>query len=162
MFISISGSANSVEIHQEIVSFNRKQSGAFYGRRCAGKLNQKAAYLNLDSGVSASAKKTALEKRTTQMKRKKTSRPSSRMLARIVLPRICSPLEWRDSLKIRNTRTRRMTRNAASDVASTTTRRHGIGVTQCSGNDLSGHARSAVRSGPQLRVKISTISTVAG
>lgn len=51
------------------------------------------------------------------MKRKKMRRPSSRMEARSVWPRICRPLECRDSLKMRKTRTSRMTRRMAKDMA---------------------------------------------
>lgn len=66
---------------------------------------------------SASAKYTALEKRTTPMRRKKMSSPNSLMEAFRVCPNICSPLECLDSLKTRNTLTRRMTRRMAKDMA---------------------------------------------
>ena len=39
------------------------------------------------------------------------------MEALSVRPKICSPLEWRESLNIRNTLTNRMTRKIASDMA---------------------------------------------
>lgn len=45
------------------------------------------------------------------------SNPSSLMEAFKVRPRICSPLEWRDNLNIRNTRTNLMTRSMAKDIA---------------------------------------------
>lgn len=51
------------------------------------------------------------------MKRKNINRPSSRIEALSVRPRICRPLEWRDSLKIRNTRTRRITLSIARLMA---------------------------------------------
>ena len=53
----------------------------------------------------------------TPMKRKKMSSPSSLILALRVWPRICKPLEWRESLKILNTLTNLMTLRMASEVA---------------------------------------------
>lgn len=49
--------------------------------------------------------------------RKNIKSPSSRIEAFKVLPNICKPLECRDSLKILNTRTRRMTRSIARLMA---------------------------------------------
>lgn len=51
------------------------------------------------------------------MKRKNIKSPSSLIDAFSVLPKICKPLEWRDSLNIRNTRTRRITRSMARLIA---------------------------------------------
>lgn len=51
------------------------------------------------------------------MNKKNMSRPSSRIEALSVRPRICKPLEWRDSLKILKTRTSRMTRRMARLMA---------------------------------------------
>lgn len=51
------------------------------------------------------------------MNRKNISSPSSRIDAFSVRPKICNPLEWRDNLKIRKTRTRRITRSMARLMA---------------------------------------------
>lgn len=51
------------------------------------------------------------------MNKKKMSNPSSRMEAFKVRPRICSPLECRDNLNIRNTRTNLITLRIARDMA---------------------------------------------
>lgn len=51
------------------------------------------------------------------MNKKNMSKPNSRIDALSVRPRICSPFECRDSLNIRNTRTKRITRRMASDMA---------------------------------------------
>ncbi len=51
------------------------------------------------------------------MNKKKISSPSSRIDAFKVLPKICSPLECRDNLNIRKTRTNLITLSMASDIA---------------------------------------------
>lgn len=51
------------------------------------------------------------------MNKKNIKSPSSRIEALSVRPRICKPLEWRDSLKILKTRTSRMTRRMARLMA---------------------------------------------
>ena len=66
-------------------------------------------------------------RRLLPMNRKKIKSPSSRMEALSVRPRICSPLEWRDNLNIRNTLTSRMTRKMASDMAWLLLRSCGVG-----------------------------------
>lgn len=48
---------------------------------------------------------------------KKASKASSRTEAFNVLPKIWRPLECRDNLNIRNTRTKRITRKIANDIA---------------------------------------------
>lgn len=49
--------------------------------------------------------------------KKNINKPSSRMEAFNVRPKICKPFECRDNLNIRNTRTNRITRNIAKDIA---------------------------------------------
>lgn len=71
---------------------------------------------NLLFDVPCSAKKTALLKRITPMKRKRKSCPSSFDDTTKVFPRICRPFECLDSLKTRRTRTSLMTRSAAREV----------------------------------------------
>ena len=71
---------------------------------------------NSEPLVSISTKYTADEKRITPIKRKKISRPNSRIDALRVCPRICKPFECRESLKIRKTRTRRITLRMANDI----------------------------------------------
>lgn len=51
------------------------------------------------------------------MNRKNISKPNSRIDAFNVRPRICNPFECLDNLNIRNTRTKRITRNIAKDIA---------------------------------------------
>ena len=51
------------------------------------------------------------------MNRKNMSKPNSRIDAFKVLPKICNPFECLDNLNIRNTRTKRITRNIAKDIA---------------------------------------------
>ncbi len=51
------------------------------------------------------------------MNRKNMSSPNSLIDALSVRPRICSPLECLDNLKIRNTLTKRMTLSIAKDMA---------------------------------------------
>lgn len=51
------------------------------------------------------------------MNKKNMSNPSSRMEAFRVRPRIWRPLEWRDNLNIRNTRTNLITLSMAKDIA---------------------------------------------
>lgn len=48
---------------------------------------------------------------------KKASRPNSRTDAFSVRPKICKPFECLDSLNIRKTRTKRMIRRMAKDIA---------------------------------------------
>lgn len=55
--------------------------------------------------------------RNLPMNKKNMSNPSSLMEAFKVRPRICSPLECRDNLNIRNTRTNLMTLRIAKDMA---------------------------------------------
>lgn len=45
------------------------------------------------------------------------SNPNSRIEALSVRPKICKPFECLDNLKIRNTRTKRITRSIAKDIA---------------------------------------------
>jgi hypothetical protein len=45
------------------------------------------------------------------------SKPNSRIEAFSVRPNICNPFECLDNLNIRNTRTKRITRNIAKDIA---------------------------------------------
>lgn len=51
------------------------------------------------------------------MNRKNISKPNSRIDAFNVLPKICKPFECLDNLNIRNTRTKRITRKIAKDIA---------------------------------------------
>lgn len=51
------------------------------------------------------------------MNRKNMSKPNSRIDALSVRPKICNPFECLDNLNIRNTRTKRITRNIAKDIA---------------------------------------------
>ena len=51
------------------------------------------------------------------MNRKNISKPNSRIDAFNVLPNICNPFECLDNLNIRNTRTKRITRSIAKDIA---------------------------------------------
>ena len=52
----------------------------------------------------------------TPIARKNTRRQSSRQLAFKVWPKICSPYEWRDNLRILMTRINRTTRNITIDL----------------------------------------------
>lgn len=45
------------------------------------------------------------------------SKPNSRIDAFSVRPKICNPFECLDNLNIRNTRTKRITRSIAKDIA---------------------------------------------
>lgn len=56
-------------------------------------------------------------KNHSPMNRKNMSKPNSRIDAFKVLPNICNPFECLDNLNIRNTRTKRITRNIAKDIA---------------------------------------------
>lgn len=49
--------------------------------------------------------------------KKNISKPNSRIEAFRVRPNICKPFECLDNLNIRNTRTNRITRNIAKDIA---------------------------------------------
>lgn len=49
--------------------------------------------------------------------KKNISKPNSRIEAFRVRPKICKPFECLDNLNIRNTRTNRITRNIAKDIA---------------------------------------------
>lgn len=51
------------------------------------------------------------------MNKKNINKPNSRIEAFSVRPKICKPFECRDNLNIRNTRTNRITRNIAKDIA---------------------------------------------
>lgn len=51
------------------------------------------------------------------MNKKNISKPNSRIDAFNVLPKICKPFECRDNLNIRKTRTKRITRRMAKDIA---------------------------------------------
>lgn len=51
------------------------------------------------------------------MNKKNISKPNSRIDAFNVLPKICKPFECLDNLNIRNTRTKRITRRMAKDIA---------------------------------------------
>lgn len=51
------------------------------------------------------------------MNKKNISKPSSRIEALSVRPKICKPFECLDNLNIRNTRTNRITRKIAKDIA---------------------------------------------
>ena len=51
------------------------------------------------------------------MNKKNISKPNSRIDAFNVLPKICKPFECLDNLNIRNTRTKRITRSIAKDIA---------------------------------------------
>lgn len=51
------------------------------------------------------------------MNKKNISKPNSRIDAFNVLPKICNPFECLDNLNIRNTRTKRITRSIAKDIA---------------------------------------------
>lgn len=56
-------------------------------------------------------------KSDSPMNRKNMSKPNSRIDALSVRPKICNPFECLDNLNIRNTRTKRITRNIAKDIA---------------------------------------------
>lgn len=49
--------------------------------------------------------------------KKKINSPNSRIDAFNVLPKICKPFECLDNLNIRKTRTKRITRSIAKDIA---------------------------------------------
>lgn len=51
------------------------------------------------------------------MNKKNISKPNSRIDAFNVLPKICKPFECLDNLNIRKTRTKRITRRMAKDIA---------------------------------------------
>lgn len=51
------------------------------------------------------------------MNKKNINKPNSRIEAFSVRPKICKPFECRDNLNIRNTRTNRITRSIAKDIA---------------------------------------------
>ena len=57
------------------------------------------------------------ERFDSPMNKKNISKPSSRIDAFNVLPKICNPFECLDNLNIRNTRTKRITRSMANDMA---------------------------------------------
>lgn len=70
--------------------------------------------------IEREREKVGKEKRPwshSPMNRKNISKPNSRIDAFKVLPNICNPFECLDNLNILNTRTKRITRSIAKDIA---------------------------------------------
>lgn len=61
--------------------------------------------------------KFLIRKSDLPINKKKINSPNSRIDAFNVLPKICKPFECLDNLNIRKTRTKRITRSIAKDIA---------------------------------------------